>query len=308
MSESAGLSCPESWEGMPEELKSGNGYHDFSYSPFTLNSYPWYSFFFNNEDDFEKKCTINALPFSKNSASYYSASKKIVSKILDQFYKSHSKSRYDTASDFFYLINFLKNYELLNIHRQRTYKIQSSFITSISPDKKIPFYEPNNMQGEYLSGTDSREKQEKNEDSLIFIKGTLPKKIWDSVINDFYEPGMISPLEKYLTDSFEDEDSGKVQRIMYDLYQYATKENNHKLLVNVLIVLSELPLSIINNETKKIVCKALKNSDPELEELGIRCFENWEDKEGINILKKYSFNESWLDDYAKSVCEYLESL
>lgn len=162
MSESAWLSCPESGIGMSGDNKTGYGCYDFSYSTITPFSNLHDTSFYNDIYDFEKNYNICIVPISKKTAISYSAPKKLVNRILDFFYKSPIRSGYDNTSGNLYLNNVLKIYELLSVYKLRSYKNWNSLISSISLDRKISFFEPNSMCGEYLPDFDCNEKQAKN--------------------------------------------------------------------------------------------------------------------------------------------------
>lgn len=293
MSDYASVSYMESGTGITE----AHGFYDVSPSVMTQC---------NNLTNTNKNNAIFCLPVFSKCASSFSDLKAGDNKPLDFFYKSQDKIIYDNSTEHLDLNNVSIIVDPIFFINQ--IEIKRNPLIESKKNIKKSFADFIYFPGEYLSDIDNKMGLSNQEITLSFVRSYLPSDIVDSVINDFYEPGMISRLEQYLTETFDENASGIVQHIMWDLYQYSNYENNNNLMVNVLIVLSELPFSIINDALIEIACNALESNDPELEELGIRCFENWDDKSGISYLKKYSYSESWLDDYAQSVCVYLESL
>jgi len=57
-----------------------------------------------------------------------------------------------------------------------------------------------------------------------------------------------------------------------------------------------------------IAIAATKHADVEVQECGIRCFENWESPESIPILKSITLPENWLNDYLQDVITDLEDI
>ena len=132
----------------------------------------------------------------------------------------------------------------------------------------------------------------------------LPFDVRDSLSNEYYEAGMTSLAQRY----FENEYIGagreeELQKIFNDIYMFAGRSDKHRLSYNLLVVLSQLPYYYLGSWACTLALAATRNKYMDVIELGIRCFENWENREALELLKECSFTESWLQEYANAVCE-----
>lgn len=125
----------------------------------------------------------------------------------------------------------------------------------------------------------------------------LPNHLLQDISENPYECGMISSVEEYCKNLSAEQ----IEKIFESLNKTAMETNNFTLKSNILIVLSQLECKQISEKTFEIVENALSADDFELNELGIRCLENWEDPQLIlEILPKYHYN-GWLEEYRQIV-------
>lgn len=125
----------------------------------------------------------------------------------------------------------------------------------------------------------------------------LPNHLFQDISENPYEVGMISSVEEYCRDLSAEQ----IEKIFESLNKTAMETNNYTLKVNIIIVLSQLEYNQISAKTFEIVENALSVDDFELNELGIRCLENWEDPQLIlEILPKYHY-QGWLEEYRQIV-------
>lgn len=76
----------------------------------------------------------------------------------------------------------------------------------------------------------------------------------------------------------------------------------------LLKAVSNLPYADVDPYGQVQAMAYLPMEDDELAEAGIRAFENWEHKNGIDILESIQMRESWLEKYRKGTIEYLKGL
>ena len=125
----------------------------------------------------------------------------------------------------------------------------------------------------------------------------LPNHLLQDISENPYEIGMISSVEEYCKNLSAEQ----IEKIFESLNKTAMETNNYTLKVNIIIVLSQLECKQISEKTFEIVENALSADDFELNELGIRALENWEDPQLIlEILPKYHYN-GWLEEYRQIV-------
>lgn len=136
----------------------------------------------------------------------------------------------------------------------------------------------------------------------LYGLSNLPSDIRSDLENNYYEPGVLPPVFKY----FESLSAKFLENIMQDICIAALREKKHRIIWNIMVILSEFPYENLGEWAAFLAEAALKSPYPDVIELGIRCFENWEDREACKRLKRNSFKESWLNDYAEEVCEYIE--
>ncbi len=133
----------------------------------------------------------------------------------------------------------------------------------------------------------------------------LPFDIRESITTEFYEPGMVSPMEKYVIENIL-EDRNYLQQLMNDLFKYSTRKQSHIISYNTIVVLSQLPYKALGSWADALAISATRSQYLDVAEIGIRCFENWEDKSACEYLHGCHFEEPWLQEYANEVCIYIE--
>lgn len=134
----------------------------------------------------------------------------------------------------------------------------------------------------------------------------LPFEIQENMISDFYTPGKTSMAQNYIeTVIIQNNQLDYLQRLLNDLYHYATRIGSHILCNNVMIILSQLPYKYLGSWADMLAVAATRSPYRDVKELGIRCFENWENKKSCFFLKECEFEENWLQGYADEVYAYV---
>lgn len=133
---------------------------------------------------------------------------------------------------------------------------------------------------------------------------SMPFDVRNEFLEEYLEVGQNSLSEEYfkgLLDTNEYIAQNLIQTIYYD----SVKFNRRKSSWNIMVVLSQLPYSRIKPWASFVALAATRNPYYEIQELGIRCFENWEDMDACSFLQNCKFSESWLQDYADEVVEFV---
>lgn len=133
----------------------------------------------------------------------------------------------------------------------------------------------------------------------------LPHDIKESLTTEFYEPGMMSPLEQYIENNLVKQKS-EIEGIFNSIYKFAIKKKSHILAWNIIVVLSELSYEILGDWADMLAITATRSQYMDVVEMGIRCFENWECIDACEFLQGCHFEEKWLQEYADQVCEYVK--
>lgn len=133
----------------------------------------------------------------------------------------------------------------------------------------------------------------------------LPFYVRESITTDFYEPGKVSLMEKYILEKLIN-NRVYLQQLMNDLFKLSTRKQSHILSYNTIVVLSQLPYEMLGSWADALAISATRSPYLDVAEIGVRCFENWEDKSACEYLKGCRFEEPWLQEYANEVCAYIE--
>ncbi len=95
--------------------------------------------------------------------------------------------------------------------------------------------------------------------------------------------------------------------ILQNLYFKAVCLDRRMMMWNVLVVLSQISYKKLGDWACLLVRAATKNKYLDVQELAIRCFENWGSKKACQFLKNSKFEETWLQEYADDVCRDIDS-
>ncbi|MHA1410805.1 MAG: hypothetical protein ACTSQY_10950 [Candidatus Odinarchaeia archaeon] len=81
---------------------------------------------------------------------------------------------------------------------------------------------------------------------------------------------------------------------------------NTRILLGVLIIISRFDYFTIYPEGQLMATTALSHKDPEIQECGVRAFENWGNRHSLRILKNIKASTEWLQEYINEVIDDLE--
>lgn len=130
----------------------------------------------------------------------------------------------------------------------------------------------------------------------------IPFEIRMDLEASYFETGKTSLSQRYFTERAEKSD---IMPDIQEMYFYAVKNNNHKLAWNLIVMLSQIQYKLLGNTAAILAMSATRNPYKDVVEMGIRCYENWEDKSACEFLKQSVFEEEWLQEYADDVCSYV---
>lgn len=130
----------------------------------------------------------------------------------------------------------------------------------------------------------------------------IPFEIRMDLEASYFETGKTSLSQRYFTERAEKSD---IMPDIQEMYFYAVRNNNHKLAWNLIVMLSQIQYKLLGNTAAILAMSATRNPYKDVVEMGIRCYENWEDKIACEFLKQSVFEEEWLQEYADEVCSYV---
>ncbi len=134
----------------------------------------------------------------------------------------------------------------------------------------------------------------------------LPSDIRESVATEFYDTGQYSTLQRFIDENLL-EYPGLLQKFFNSLFHYAVRIDSHVITWNTIVVLSQTPYEYLGNWADMIAVTATRSPYMDIQEMGIRCFENWEDIDACTFLENCTFSEKWLQEYADEVCKYIKT-
>lgn len=129
----------------------------------------------------------------------------------------------------------------------------------------------------------------------------VPFEIRMELISSFFNPDETSKTLEYLKDVAHSRGEIFLESFLSDLYKYAVRIKSHVLCNNAVVLLSQLPYKMLGSWADMLALAATRNPSYDIQEFGIRCFENWEDKSAVDFLHNCKFNEKWLQEYADEV-------
>jgi hypothetical protein len=133
-------------------------------------------------------------------------------------------------------------------------------------------------------------------EQYIRLKAMLQEEITES--------GIANPSEKII-ESLYSEDKRKANMLLNELFL----KNFHTphIIVGVLHIISHFDYDLVSPEGPTMAIAALSHKDIEVREYGVKCFENWQHKDGIRILERIKADERWLQNYINLVIRDLKN-
>jgi hypothetical protein len=123
-------------------------------------------------------------------------------------------------------------------------------------------------------------------------------KLFDSIINDEFEYGKNSKSE-YLLQAMLKENSHLTKEVLEQI----CKENRSKIniICGLLRIISHFEYSELKPQCISIVTSLISHKNEEVVECVIRCCENWENDEALNVLRKIKCRSDWMNNYLQEV-------
>lgn len=127
------------------------------------------------------------------------------------------------------------------------------------------------------------------------------------IAQDDFIDGEFSKSEQYILDVAEKEkDKLSIIRDALGLI-YEKSHDQPQLLVGVLTIISCLPYEVLAPNAQIMAMGALRHKDIWVKDKAIQCFERWNSKKGLEYIRNFKCEPSWLQRYVDRVVYYIES-
>lgn len=145
---------------------------------------------------------------------------------------------------------------------------------------------------------------EANPVSIARVERKLPYEVRRELREEDFEQGRISLTQKYFEVLLEKEPQ-EAQNLLQRTFFDAVSRQQKRIMWNIMVVLSQLPYDRMNPWASMMAMSATRLPYRDIQELGIRCYENWENREACAFLAGCEFAEGWLQEYADAVYKYV---
>ena len=152
------------------------------------------------------------------------------------------------------------------------------------------------MDKEYIDG------QARNSCDAEIVR--LSNEIRAVINRDEYIDGEISRSELFVIETYQ---NGQMDLLMEALMQmYMSSISDVHVLEGILTMISSVPYEAVYPKGQTIATGLLSHEDLLIRDRAIQCFERWNSKKGLCVLKDFHFQPDWLQIYANKVMLYIE--
>jgi len=123
---------------------------------------------------------------------------------------------------------------------------------------------------------------------------------------EVHEVGIANPSEHAFHNLFMKNKQATMNSLLKTFMDYYSLTKHTNVIVGILHILSHYNYDEVYPIGQSIAMNSLIFNNDEVVEYAIKCFENWNSKDGIEKLKAMRFNTNWLQDYVNQVIEEYE--
>ena len=103
------------------------------------------------------------------------------------------------------------------------------------------------------------------------------------------------------------DEQGQIDYIMEALMQiYLKNLQNVHVLEGILVMISSVPYEVVEPKGQTMAIGLLTNKELLVRDRAIQCFEQWNSKKGLGVLKSLDCQPKWLQRYVDKVIMYIE--
>lgn len=143
--------------------------------------------------------------------------------------------------------------------------------------------------------------EKKSSDTLI---SQLANEIRNIIQQDEFIDGEMSRSELYMEEICTNNSPDYVLKALMQVY--SSNLLNPHILEGILVMITCLPYEAVEPQGQIMAMGLLSNKELEIRDRAIQCFERWNSKKGIPILKSLACHPKWLQNYVEKVITYLE--
>ncbi len=124
------------------------------------------------------------------------------------------------------------------------------------------------------------------------------------ISHDDYSDGEMSQSEIFMKEAYEKEQMDYVMESLMQIYL----ENllNVHVLEGILVMISSVPYEAVQPKGQTMAIGLLSNKELVIRDRAIQCFERWNSKKGLGVLKSIVCEPKWLQKYVDKIIMYIE--
>ena len=129
------------------------------------------------------------------------------------------------------------------------------------------------------------------------------------ISNEDVESGITNPSERYF-EAMMDKDRLAALNSISTLFMnnYSSAKNKVSILVGILHIVSHFDYWSVYPSGQMMAVNALSHDNKEVNEYGVKCFENWENPDCIEKLEAVHYSSQWLQEYVDDVIQELREV
>lgn len=125
------------------------------------------------------------------------------------------------------------------------------------------------------------------------------------IINhDEYVDGEISQSEIFMKEAYENKQMDYVMEALMQIYM--DNLSNIHVLEGILVMISCVPYEVVQPKGQAMAMGLLSNKELLIRDRAIQCFERWNSKKGLDVLKSLACQPKWLQKYVDKIIMYIE--
>ena len=124
------------------------------------------------------------------------------------------------------------------------------------------------------------------------------------ILKDDFIDGEISESEKYMEVAYKSDNFDCIKEALMKVY--TNNFSNSHIVVGILMMISRVPYDAIEPKGTLMALGSLSHKNLEVRDRVIQCFERWNSKKGLVILKSIECSPAWLQNYANKVISFIE--
>lgn len=165
------------------------------------------------------------------------------------------------------------------------------YITSASKAMLVYYNNSKELEREMQEFRKGKIMQFSNEISII-------------INHDEYVDGEVSQSEMFMKEAYENEQMDYVMEALMQIYMDSL--SNIHVLEGILVMISCVPYEVVQPKGQTIAMGLLSNRELLIRDRAIQCFERWNSKKGLDVLRSLDCQPKWLQRYVDKIIKYIE--